>query len=361
MLIRIFAVVTITAAAAYCADWSPRLAADYLDSRQKAWFAWPNANRGEDGPCLSCHTGLSYLLARPALGRALGETEATSYQGDLMGAVRKRVGKKTPKEYAPKGAEPSTSQALGVESVLSSLLFAMEDARRGALNKDTEQAFDRMWSLQIASGKNKGAWIWNSYDLDPWEEPDSTFYGASLAALATGIAPSGYQARPAIQENLKALKTYIASELSSQPLHNRLVLLWASSNMVDLLSASERKKIIEDALQKQQPDGGWAIESLGAWTKHPNAPPSEGSNAYATGLVAFTLQQAGVPRTKQPVANALNWLREHQDRTTGSWNVQSMNKRYEADSMQSNFMRDAATAFASLALIEPNSSATHTH
>jgi hypothetical protein len=52
------------------------------------------------------------------------------------------------------------------------------------------------------------------------------------------------------------------------------------------------------------------------------------------------------------MARALAWLKSHQDRQTGAWKADSLNKRYPADSMQSLFMQDAATAFASLALIE---------
>jgi squalene-hopene/tetraprenyl-beta-curcumene cyclase len=48
------------------AEWKPRLAADYLDSRQKTWFSWPVA-KTSTGPCLSCHTGFPYLLARHRL------------------------------------------------------------------------------------------------------------------------------------------------------------------------------------------------------------------------------------------------------------------------------------------------------
>jgi hypothetical protein len=49
---------------------------------------------------------------------------------------------------------------------------------------------------------------------------------------------------------------------------------------------------------------------------------------------------------------ALAWLRSHQDTKTGAWPAQSMNKRRPAESMEALFMQDAATAFASLALIE---------
>ena len=64
-----------------CADWSPRLAADYLDSREKEWFAWKTAQT-PSGPCVSCHTGVTYLLVRPELRRKLGETARRSTRRD---------------------------------------------------------------------------------------------------------------------------------------------------------------------------------------------------------------------------------------------------------------------------------------
>src|SRR5205807_1647889 len=108
-----------------------------------------------------CHTGLTYLLARSALGRALGETAPTTYETGLIEALRNRLSKKTPQEFSPRAKEPRGSEALGVESVLAALLLASDGARHGDLSKDAEQAFDRMWSLQLSSGENKGAWNWN--------------------------------------------------------------------------------------------------------------------------------------------------------------------------------------------------------
>jgi hypothetical protein len=52
------------------------------------------------------------------------------------------------------------------------------------------------------------------------------------------------------------------------------------------------------------------------------------------------------------MSRALAWLKSHQDQESGAWHADSMNKRYPADSMQVLFMQDAATAFASLALLE---------
>src|SRR3954470_24393825 len=115
MFSRFVVVVVLAAAPCYCGDWSPRLAADYLDSRQKEWFAWPTA-KAEGGPCVSCHTGATYLLVRPALRKALGETEPTSYERGLLDGLRARVEKKTASELSPKSKEALASQRFGVES-----------------------------------------------------------------------------------------------------------------------------------------------------------------------------------------------------------------------------------------------------
>ena len=62
------------------ADWSPQAAARYLDERQKQWFEWKPA-MSANGPCVSCHTGMTYLLARPVLRRALKEDLAKIREG----------------------------------------------------------------------------------------------------------------------------------------------------------------------------------------------------------------------------------------------------------------------------------------
>src|SRR5260221_14502834 len=85
---------------AYGGDWSPRLAADYLDSRQKEWFAWPAA-KAPGGPCVSCHTGITYLFVRPGLRRALGESEPTAYERGLLEGLLARIEKKSANELSP--------------------------------------------------------------------------------------------------------------------------------------------------------------------------------------------------------------------------------------------------------------------
>ena len=348
MFPRLALLTALAALAGFGEDWNPRLAAQFLDARQKEWFAWPRAATPE-GPCLSCHTGLTYLLVRPALRRALGESPPTSYETGLLDGLRARVAKKDPKELAK---TPSALPKSSVEAIVSALFLALEDPGSAARTPELGPALDRLWALQIREGKARGSWAWINQHLDPWETPESAFYGAALAALAVGSAPAEYRDQPEIRERVQALTEYLQRERQAQPLHNRLVLLWASSRLPGALPEALRRPMVDEILGKQQPDGGWTLESLGPWSPHPEAPPSTGSNSYATGFVAFLLQKAGVARSHRGLVRALDWLRSQQDRQSGYWAADSMNRRYAADSAPVRFMQEAATAFAALALLE---------
>ena len=324
MLTRVGVCLLLSLLPGWCADWNPRLAAQFLDQRQKEWFAWPRANN-DAKPCVSCHTGITYLLARPALRKALGEPEPTIYEAGLLESLRSRVSKR----------QPPAAPGIGVESVLAGL-FLPGDA-----------TFDRMWALQIKDGEPKGSWNWFSLKDDPWEMPESNFFGASLAALAVGSAPPLYRDRPELSD----LRAFLERAQTAQPLHNRLTLLWADTRLPGLLPAAARRALLEEVWKKQESDGGWTIESLGPFEFKQAAKPSRGSNAYATAFTAFVMQQAAPGAANPKMEKALTWLRTHQDPAGGYWHADSMNKVYEPGSMQSQFMRDAATAYAVLALL----------
>ena len=307
----------------FAAEWNPRAAADYLDARQKQWLAWPAAN-SNGAPCVSCHTGATYLLARPALRRILGESEPTPYETTLLDSLRGRLTKRTPKELFPKGAEPHASESAGVESIFAAW-FLRDPA-----------AYDRMWSLQTADG----AWAWNSFDLNPWEQPESAYYGVAVAALAVKAGPADIRNRPEAQR----VMAYLKRNSDAQPLHNRLMAVWAGA-----LPDTARTAALDELWKTQSPDGAWPLDALGPWKKQEKAAPSTGANAYATAFAAAVLQKVGVPATDPRLARALVWLKSHQD-PKGYWDATSMNKVYAPDSMPAAFMRDAATAYAALAL-----------
>src|SRR5262249_60520635 len=72
-------------------SWSPRAAAAYLDERAGYWLDWNSAARGQGTVCLSCHTAVPFALARPALGKRLGETTAGAAESRLVASEKKRV------------------------------------------------------------------------------------------------------------------------------------------------------------------------------------------------------------------------------------------------------------------------------
>jgi hypothetical protein len=311
------------------ADWNPALAAKYLDQRQQAWSHWAPADT-PDGPCFSCHTGLTYLLARPALRRLLNEKQPTKWETSI-----KR------KMATDAGMEPQGDTLQAVETIFEAL-FLRDDAQISAL--------EQMWSLQHRDGKLKGSWDWYDANLEPWESPSSSYFEAAMAALAVGTTPRGYQSK--ITQRTQALKQYLLNGIAEKRLHDRLELLWASTAMSDLVAPSLRKSIIDEVEQKQRADGSWTLASLGPWQKHPDGTNVELPSAYATSFTAYVLLQAGIPASETHLKKALDWLRAHQNRETGAWTAPSINKHYPAGSMQQLFLQDAATGFASAALAE---------
>jgi squalene-hopene/tetraprenyl-beta-curcumene cyclase len=343
---------TLAAVPAFCQNWNAHLAEQYMDSRQKEWVAWPMAMHSGVA-CVSCHTGLTYLIARPALRQALGEkTGPTLYENVLVASMRATVIRTDANDLFAGLKGPIVDQVYGAQVVLSSLVLAMDDAKRGKLSPEGEKAFERMWSIQLKDGADKGAWNWSDFDLDPWETKDAAFYGAALAALATGLAPADYQSRPEIRDNIAALTAYLRDGAKTQSLHNRLFLLWASSKLHDLLPESQKQAILDELWRKQEADGGWSVQSFGQWKKREAATPAVGSNSYVTALAAFTTEQAGVQPSQAGLSKALAWLRAHQDPQGGYWLADSMNHKHSAyGPVPEKFMSDAATGYATAALL----------
>src|ERR1051325_5657402 len=172
-------------------DWDPARAATYLDSRQQKWSAWPQA-ASPDGPCVSCHTGMTYLLARPALRRFLHETSPTTYEVSLRDRLKAHAGSK------PAAALQS------VETIFAAM-FVDDPAARS-------QTFDQLWALQKRDGPLKGGWQWYNASLDPWETPAQFRYGAAFAALAIGSAPGELRASAEMQERVKGLAEYLQAD-----------------------------------------------------------------------------------------------------------------------------------------------------
>jgi squalene-hopene/tetraprenyl-beta-curcumene cyclase len=335
--------------------WNARAAAAYLDARMDWWLSWPNAARDHDTACISCHTALPYALARPGLHTALGEHDLAAPERTMLAQVAKRV--RMWKEVEPFYPDqtrglPKSSESRGTEAVLNALILATRDAHAGALTDDARQALANLWTLQFKAGGLKGAWAWLNFHYEPWESNDSAYYGATLAALAVGSAPGGYSSTPGIQDQLKLLREYLQRGADKERLFNRVMVLWASARIPNLLTSEQRQAIIDAAVGKQQDDGGWATSALGSWTRVDATALDTASDGHATGLITLVLQQALGSRQDAVVSKGLTWLAKHQDATTGMWVASSLNKQRDPASDAGKFMTDAATAYAVLALTQ---------
>lgn len=347
-------------------SWDPQRAVSYLDQREHWWATWPAAARDHGSFCISCHTAVPYALSRAAYRRASGEKDLSPNERILLDNVTRRV--RLWKEVAPfyngdGELAGKAAESRGTEAILSALILANRDAQDGRFSDDTRIALDNMWALQRTTGDENGAWQWLQFNIEPFEAKDSQYYGAALAAVAVGMAPNTYWETPQIQPNLKRLRDYLRREEPAQSTINRVVLLWASVKWQGLLDRRQQESIIKEVVSHQQPDGGWSLASL-AWTwsnwswssllkmwlrsdvssLHPQ------TDGYATGLIAYVLEQAALPRDNNSLQRALAWLAHNQDERRGGWAGYSLNYRTEPSSDVGQFMADAATAYAVMAL-----------
>jgi squalene-hopene/tetraprenyl-beta-curcumene cyclase len=335
------------------AEWDKAAAANYLDERAEWWTNWSGAARDRETACVSCHTTLPYALARPRLRASLDEPVATQAEARIVADVVKRV--ELWNEVGPFYPDqtlglPKTSESRGTEAVLNALILATRDEDGGALTSESRRAFENLWALQFTRGEDAGSWAWLNFGLAPWESDGAAYFGAALAAVAVGRAPDEYSSLPHVRERVTLLRAYLQKDAANRTSLDRVMALWASVNVGEVLTERQKQSLLSDLAALQNPDGGWTLSSLGSWQRLDGSLPARESDAYATGLIAFVLLEAGVASDDEDLSAALLWLAQSQNSATGTWNASSLNKDRDPESDRGRFMSDAATAFAVLAL-----------
>ena len=337
--------------------WDAKAAAAYLDNRAEWWLGWSGAARGQGTACLSCHTAVPFALARPTLNEARSGSNTRMLEG-----VKKRVENWAKIVAAPTGeAQPfvpyysnaKKPSALGTEAVLNALILVTADRRQrsGPLSDATRNALDHLWEQQQPSG----AWRWLDFGLNPWEK-DGAYYGAALAGVAVGTAGPDYYDRGDVRPKVAALVKYLRTRTADQPLHHRVVGLWAAGMLPGVLTDAESARLIAELFALQRPDGGWSLPPLGRtgrggeWQAKLVYPDGAVSDGYATGLIVLALKRAGVPAEQPNLRRAVAWLASQQ--ADGTWPATYPNSRRDPGTDIGRFMRDAATGYAIIALTD---------
>jgi len=351
-------------------DWDRSAAAKYLDDRIDLWFARATQLETGEGKvaCISCHTVVPYVLARPALRKAMQITEPTSQEARLLDNITRRV-----ETFFNRASMSDTQHGgqQGTEEVLNALILARHDADEGKrqASEVTRKAFRQLWETQRADG----AWDWMDFAQEPDESAAARFYGAALAAVAVGTVPSLWGGGYSSTYGEGKLRGYLRANNSRQNLYNRVWMLLASARWPGLLTQPECEELIAELKLKQNRDGGWSLYGLGPWRWSKANPPFEPSgkldfsllgqsDGYATGLITYGLLQARVPATDAALVRATGWLKSNQQETRADqnrwkcWRAFSLNPVHEPGSSRGGawermMMSDLATAFGALALL----------
>jgi hypothetical protein len=254
-----------------------------------------------------------------------------------------------------KYGEGKEIESRNAESVLNAVILASYDAGHTQLSERTRLAFDHAWVLQSQAGPDAGAWVWQNFAYTPSKE--SQYHWAALMAMAVGRAPGNYRNDAKIAKNLRLLRGYLRGHYAAQPIVNKIVTLWASTSMPDLLTRAQETALAAEINKLQRADGGWSLTDLGTWERRDKTPLETRSDGYATGLIVLALethaakgQSASDSSAAVILERGVNWLITHQDKESGSWPAWSLNKNRDPRSDAGLFMTDAATGYAVMAL-----------
>lgn len=295
-------------------QFSAAKAAQYLDG---VGVNWTRTQK-----CITCHTNMPYLAARPLLPGAEGWKEVRAF-------LEKDV------ESWTSGGKPRGDAYV----VATAFGLAFNDAQQnGKLEAATRAALDRMFEVQLKTGE----WKWLKCDWPPLEHDD--YYGATIAALAAGYAPGDYAKTPKAAAGIDKLQSYF-QKTPAPDLHHTAMLLWASTRLKGLMTPEQRKQTVAALKGKQHADGGWALPSLGSYKRRDGGAndPDAASDGYGTGFVTYVLLQAGTPATDPALGKAVHWLQTNQ-RDSGRWYTRSLNND------KAHYITNAGTAFCILAL-----------
>jgi len=336
-----------------------KAAETYLQHRAAQWRKNEGARKyGQGTACISCHTTLPYILSVAGTQR----TTPSNVEKALIDDITQRVNNWEKVQPWYNWNEEKSRQTRGTEAVINAVALGLYNKNKSeqGISQSSLLALDHLWKEQIKEGEHAGSWHWMDFNLAPWEDKTGRYWGAALVAVMLGQMPKGYTQANAIkghpnsqklQKNLTLLRNYLKKGYQEKQinLHNKVMLLWATTQWTGLLNASAQKALAKDIMEKQLPDGGWSLAAMGKWPRSASEVSRQKSDGYATGLTVYVLGQVQTLEDKRPIHKGIMWLIKNQSKEHGNWKSISVNSDREGSS-SARFMDDAATAFATMAL-----------
>jgi hypothetical protein len=305
---------------------SPPLHSDaaiaHLERRSLAWLEGAPSVGNNLACATTCHTTHALMFSLRLAPSPSAATPALRSALDARVALLAR-GEATP-FYGDEGSDKAR-QSLATEAVLNASVLG------------TTQALDAMWRYQ----GDDGAWEWLDFGLQPWEA-DNAPWGAALAAWTVAKAPDDYRARPHVAAAVARLKTYWRRTLPHARLHDRMLLSW-EGGLLGILDRDEQRAIADEVVAAQEPDGGWALTSLG----FSSGASDVASDGYGSAFALLALCHARhLVAADVAIARGVKWLHARRS-ADGTWRGRSLNKD---EPFNHALMSDAATAYARAAL-----------
>lgn len=302
-------------------EFSQEEALAFTDNAARHW----QESRG----CITCHTNGVYLVTRAEI-----DTESVAYL-ETRAFARDYL-----RPYLEESRKPRGQHGAIEGMVATTAFLAISDMKTtGELDEITTAALNNLWKTQDP----KGHWPkWLKCNWGPYESDDH--FGPSLVAVAAGLLPDEYRKQSQAAAGIERLRKYLKQTIPTNA-HQKAMLLWANANMNDLIDESLQKQWIEDILELQHEDGGWALIDLGddSWKREDDKKQDAHSDGYATGFIIFTLRKSGLPANHRALEQGAVWLKANQ-RKSGRWFTRSPRRD------RHHFISQAGTNFAAAAI-----------
>ncbi len=291
--------------------------------------------------CVSCHTHGMFMLTRPALSK---------YWGKPPTAVRDFVVQQARDILQDNDSTGSTPAQI---AYIARGLAEWDAHVNKTMSPETDSTLRYVIGLQDDDGSIKASYRWPPINSD-------TYHATIMAAMATATAPGWRENmdNEEISSRVERLDDYLKNTTPKHD-HQRLLLLWASTRVPNLLTEQQQQRIIDMIWKHQRDDGGWSIRTFASPDEFGGGKKAEllktdphylnpVSDAYQTGLAIVVLRDAGIPAHDERIVRGVKWLLSNQ-RESGRWWTRSLNT-----TSRFHYITYSGSAYASLALAQCN-------